>query len=201
VPFVSTAHYSLLAALHHWGIDPGRVQILNLSPPQIAAAWARGDIDAAYVWDPALGRLKASGKVLVGSDVVGDWGAPTFDVWVARRDFMKADPASVAAFVKVTLRAEATYRRDGKGWTAGSRQVTDIAAITGARPEDIPPMLATNDYPDAAQQAAPALLGGGLAADLANTAAFLEAQGKVDRVLPDYAAFLDPAYVRADAGF
>jgi taurine transport system substrate-binding protein len=62
-------------------------------------------------------------------------------------------------------------------------------------------MLATNDYPDAAQQAAPALLGGGLAADLANTAAFLEAQGKVDRVLPDYAAFLDPAYVRADAGF
>lgn len=51
VPFVSTAHYSLLAALKHWGIEPGSVKIINARPPEIAAAWARGDIDAAYVWD------------------------------------------------------------------------------------------------------------------------------------------------------
>ena len=55
VPFVSTTHYSLLAALKHWGVDPQAVEILNLRPPEIAAAWQRGDIDAAYVWDPALG--------------------------------------------------------------------------------------------------------------------------------------------------
>ncbi len=33
VPFISTAHYSLLAALKHWGIKPGQVTILNLQPP------------------------------------------------------------------------------------------------------------------------------------------------------------------------
>lgn len=38
VPFVSTGHYSLLAALKNWNIDPSKVQILNLallrsSPP------------------------------------------------------------------------------------------------------------------------------------------------------------------------
>ena len=58
VPFVSTGHYSLLAALKQWNIDPAKVQILNLAPPAITAAWKRGDIDATYVWDPALGVAK-----------------------------------------------------------------------------------------------------------------------------------------------
>ena len=40
VPFVSTTHYSLLAALKHEGVDPKSVEILNLRPPEIAAAWA-----------------------------------------------------------------------------------------------------------------------------------------------------------------
>ena len=37
VPFVSTTHYSLLAALKHWQIAPGSLQILNLRPPEITA--------------------------------------------------------------------------------------------------------------------------------------------------------------------
>ncbi len=42
VPFISTTHYSLLSALKHWGIKPGQVQIINLQPPAIIAAWQRG---------------------------------------------------------------------------------------------------------------------------------------------------------------
>ncbi len=59
VPFISTTHYSLLAALKHWGIKPGQVEIVNLQPPAIIAAWQRGDIDGAYVWAPAV---NATGK-------------------------------------------------------------------------------------------------------------------------------------------
>ena len=43
VPFVSTGHYSLLAALKSWNIDPSKVQILNLAPPAIIAAWKRSE--------------------------------------------------------------------------------------------------------------------------------------------------------------
>ena len=64
VPFISTTHYSLLAALKHWGIKPGQVQILNLQPPAIIAAWQRGDIDGAYVWAPAVNELEKDGTVL-----------------------------------------------------------------------------------------------------------------------------------------
>ncbi len=42
VPFISTTHYSLLSALKHWGIKPGQVQIINLQPPAIIAAWQQG---------------------------------------------------------------------------------------------------------------------------------------------------------------
>ena len=196
VPFISTSHYSLLAALGHWGIDPARVQVLNLSPPQIAAAWARGDIDAAYVWDPALGDLKANGTVLTGSDQVAAWGSPTYDVWVTRRDFAKANPDVVAAFVRVTIASQDTYRREGARWTATSREVRAIAAITGSRLEDVPNLLASNDYPTAAEQASPAMLGGGLAQALGKTAAFLKEQGKVDRILLDYRPYIDATGAR-----
>ena len=199
VPFVSTCHYSLLAALAHWHIAPGSVQIINLSPPQIAAAWARGDIDAAYVWDPALGALKRTGHVLAGSDDVARWGAPTYDAWVVRRDFARDHPQVVQRFVQVTLDAVGTWRHMRATLTPASAQVGAIAALTGASRADIPALLASNDYPDATAQAGPALLGGGLARDLGTTAAFLKAQGKVDRVLPDYRPFVDPRWVRAAA--
>ena len=87
VPFVSTTHYSLLSALKHWGISENQVKIINLRPPEIAAAWERGDIDATYVWEPALSKAKATGKVLTDSKQVGEWGAPTYDLWVVRKDF------------------------------------------------------------------------------------------------------------------
>ncbi len=64
MPFISTTHYSLLSALKHWGIKPGQVQIINLQPPAIIAAWQRGDIDGAYVWAPAVNELEKEGKVL-----------------------------------------------------------------------------------------------------------------------------------------
>ena len=57
-PFGSTAHYSLLAALELAGVDPTKVKIIDLQPPDILAAWQRGDIDAAYVWNPTLAELR-----------------------------------------------------------------------------------------------------------------------------------------------
>lgn len=87
VPFISTTHYSLLAALKHWGIRPDQLSIVNLQPPAIIAAWQRGDIDGAYVWAPAVNALEKEGTVLTDSSEVGKWGSPTLDVWVVRKDF------------------------------------------------------------------------------------------------------------------
>lgn len=197
VPFVSTTHYSLLAALKHWNLDAKQVQVLNLRPPEIAAAWQRGDIDAAYVWDPALGQIKASGKVLVSSVEVAQWGAPTFDAWIVRKDFAQKHPQLVEQFVKVTGAAYAAYRKDAKAFSADAGNVDKIARLTGAKKEEIAELLAGSGFPTLAEQAA--LLSGPTVKAVADTARFLKEQGKVDQVLADYQAYVAPRYVQAAA--
>jgi taurine transport system substrate-binding protein len=196
VPFVSTTHYSLLAALKHWNVDPSKVTILNLRPPEISAAWQRGDIDGAYVWDPALGQIKASGKVLTSSAEVARWGAPTFDAWIVRKDFAQKYPDVVAQFVKVTGDAYAAYNKDPKAF-ASKTNVDKIAKLTGAKPEEIPELLAGNKYPTLPQQAA--LLAGSTVKAVAETSGFLKEQQKIDKVLPDYKPYVNARYVQAAA--
>ncbi|PFH12541.1 taurine transport system substrate-binding protein [Collimonas sp. PA-H2] len=197
VPFVSTTHYSLLAALKHWGIPAAKVQILNLRPQEITAAWQRGDIDAAYVWDPALGKVKESGKVLTNSAEVAKWGAPTFDAWIVRKDFAQKHPDFVTAFVKVTGQAYADYRAHGAEWKAGSAQFEKIARLTAAKQTDIAELLAGSGFPTLSEQQL--LLSGPTVQALAATSGFLQEQKKVERVLPDYQPYVNPAFARQAA--
>jgi taurine transport system substrate-binding protein len=147
VPFVSTGHYSLLAALKHWNIDPAKVQVLNLAPPAIISAWKRGDIDATYVWDPALGVAKENGKVLITSGELSELGAPTFDAWIVRKDFAEKHPEVVRAFAKVTLDAYADYRKDPQAWLANQDNIAKVVKLSGAKAEDIPLLLQGNVFP------------------------------------------------------
>ncbi|HWV08073.1 MAG TPA: taurine ABC transporter substrate-binding protein [Pseudomonas sp.] len=193
VPFVSTGHYSLLAALKHWQIDPSKVQIINLAPPAIIAAWQRGDIDATYVWDPALGVAKESGKVLITSGELSDLGAPTFDAWIVRKDFAEKHPEVVRAFAKVTLDAYADYRKDPKAWLANSANIDKVVKLSGAKAQDIPLLLQGNVFPLAADQVS--ALDAPTTQAITDTATFLKEQGKVDAVLPDYAPYVSKQYL------
>ncbi|QLL13786.1 taurine ABC transporter substrate-binding protein [Pseudomonas chlororaphis] len=193
VPFVSTGHYSLLAALKHWNIDPAKVQILNLAPPAIIAAWKRGDIDATYVWDPALGVAKENGKVLITSGELAQFGAPTFDAWIVRKDFAEKHPQIVTAFAKVTLDAYADYRKDPKAWLAEQSNVDKLVKLSGAKASDIPLLLQGNVYPLAADQVIS--LGAPTTKAITDTAVFLKEQGKVEAVLPDYAPYVSAKYI------
>lgn len=193
VPFVSTGHYSLLSALKHWQVDPAQVQILNLAPPAIIAAWKRGDIDGTYVWDPALGVAKENGKVLITSGELGQLGAPTFDAWIVRKDFAEKHPEVVKAFAKVTLDAYADYRNDPQAWAANAANIEKVARISGAKAEDIPVLLQGNVFPLAAEQQQ--LLGAATVKAIHDTAVFLKEQGKVDAVLPDYAPYVSNRYI------
>ena len=193
VPFVSTGHYSLLAALKHWNIDPSKVTVLNLAPPAIIAAWKRGDIDATYVWDPALGDAKENGKVLITSGELAKFGAPTFDAWIVRKDFAEKHPEIVTAFAKVTLDAYADYRKDPKAWLANQSNVDKLVKLSGAKASDIPLLLQGNVFPLAADQVI--TLGAPTTKAITDTAAFLKEQGKVEAVLPDYAPYVSAKYI------
>ncbi|NMZ34271.1 taurine ABC transporter substrate-binding protein [Pseudomonas proteolytica] len=195
-PFVSTSHYSLLGALKHWGLDTKQVKVVNLQPGEIAAAWKRGDIDGAFVWSPALGEIRKTGKILTDAAQVGQWGAPTFEVWVARKDFAQKHPEVVAKFAKVTLDSFAEYAAHKSEWTADSVPVQKIARLTGANAADIPELLEGSTFPDARAQRTDALLNGGTAKAIGETAKFLKEQGKVETVLPDYSAYVTGKFIK-----
>ena len=194
-PFVSTSHYSLLGALKHWNLTPQQVKVVNLSPAQITAAWKRGDIDGAFTWSPALGEIRKTGKILTDAGQVSEWGAPTFEVWVARKDFADKHPEIVASFAKVSLDAIADYNAHQAAWTADSDQVHKIAKLTGANAQDIPELLHGAHFPSTDEQKSPQLLGGGTARDIAQTALFLKDQGKIESVLPDYSGYVSSKFL------
>ena len=79
-PFASTAHYSLLAALSQNGLSANDVQLVDLQPQAILAAWERGDIDAAYTWLPTLDQLRKTGTDLITSRQLAKDGKPTLDL-------------------------------------------------------------------------------------------------------------------------
>lgn len=196
-PFVSTAHYSLLTALKHWGIPASEVNLLNLRPQEIAAAWERGDIDGAYIWDPVLNQIKTTGgKVLADSADVAGWGGPTFDAWIVRKDYAEKHPEIVTAFVKVTGAATDAYLADPAAWGPDSAEAKKIAELTGAPAADVPALLKGYVFAGLKDQVSPEFLGGATAKAIKGTADFLQGQGSAT-AKADYAAVVAPGFAEA----
>ena len=204
VPFTSTTHFHTMVALESAKVDPASVKILNLRPPEVAAAWERGDIDATFIWEPVLSRIKSNGKALITSgEIAKQTGKATFDGVVANTDWAKSHGEFITKFIKVLAAADADYRANKAKWVAGSPQVKAVADISGAKEADVPAALALYGFPTMQEQASKTWLGGGkeggAARSLAETSAFLKAQGTIQSVLPDYSVGVNPTYLEATA--
>jgi taurine transport system substrate-binding protein len=193
VPFISTTHYSLLAALKHWGIKPSQVQLVNLQPPAIIAAWQRGDIDGAYVWAPAVNKLEKEGKVLTDSAEVGSWGSPTLDVWVVRKDFAQQHPEIVTAFARSALDAQQAYLNSPDSWLKQSDNLSKLSRLSGVPEAQVPGLVKGNTYLTAQQQVEQ--LGKPVNKAIVDTAQFLKAQGRVPQADNDYSSYVTSRFV------
>jgi taurine transport system substrate-binding protein len=202
-PFVSTAHYQLLAALTDAKVNPKEVQILNMRPPEVAAAWERGDIDATFIWDPVLTKVKGNGKVIISSGDIAKQGKPTFDAIMVNKAWAEKNQDFVTKLIATIAKQDAAYKANQAKWTADSEDVKSVAKIVGAKPEDVPAAMAAYNFPSAKEQASNTWLGGGkdggVAKAMADTATFLKEQGRITAVAPDYSVFVNPTYATAAA--
>ncbi|MGM6929209.1 taurine ABC transporter substrate-binding protein [Escherichia coli] len=162
VPFISTTHYSLLAALKHWGIKPGQVEIVNLQPPAIIAAW--------------------------------QWGAPTLDVWVVRKDFAEKHPEVVKAFAKSAIDAQQPYIANPDAWLKQPENISKLARLSGVPEGDVPGLVKGNTYLTPQQQTVE--LTGPVNKAIIDTAQFLKEQGKVPAVANDYSQYVTSRFVQ-----
>lgn len=182
-PFGSTAHYSLLAALELNSVNPQEVTIVNLEPPAILAAWQRGDIDGAYVWNPTLAELKKDGTVLITSAELAKQGKLTADLAVVTNKFAEQYPEAVQVWVEQQDRAVKLFQSDPQAAAAAVGNQLNITA------EEALAQMKDLIYLDAAQQAGADYLGtpdapGKLADNLESASQFLKTQGSVKEVPP-----------------
>ncbi|MER6191078.1 taurine ABC transporter substrate-binding protein [Streptomyces cyaneofuscatus] len=192
-PFSSTSHYSLLAALDQAGVDSLKVQLLDLEPQDILAAWTRGDIDATYVWLPTLEELKKTGKVLVSSRELAAAGKPTLDLGVASTSFIKAHPDVLPAWRKAQAQALDLIHDDPDAASAA------VGKQLGISPAEAGAQIKQGIFLKPAEQADAKWLGtpgkvGGLADNLHSAAQFLVDQKQIDSA-PDLDKLRKSIYV------
>lgn len=109
--FASTSHYSLLQILNEAGIAD-QVQLLDMQTMDIVAAWERGDIDAAYTWQPSLGRLLEDGNMLISSEQAAEMGHKTANVLLARKGFTEQYPDLTVDFIAALVEGGNMYREN-----------------------------------------------------------------------------------------
>ncbi|MEM7172166.1 MAG: taurine ABC transporter substrate-binding protein [Pseudomonadota bacterium] len=198
VPVASTTHFHVLFALEQFGLSADQVEIVNLQPPGIIEAWNAGGIDAAFIWDPVLGEIKKSGKVLITSGLLSSWGKATFDGMVVDRSFAEDNAGFMCKLIKSISEADESYRSNPGAWGPESGPAQAIAELVGGEAANVPIVLDLYDFPTLDQQVSTQWLGGGgsggAARALRFTAEFLKAQGKVRSLPEDFGRFVNPAY-------
>ena len=187
VPFGSTPHFRLLQSLKRWSIPPAGIRIVNLQTAQIGEAWGRGELDAAVVSEPLLGRLKETGRNVPLS---GGGGYEGLMVLAASARFVVDHVVFLARFVDVISRADLLFANMSGPLTEDRAEVRSIAFLTGMSPALVIAAIARYRPPPLSEQASPQWLGGGAAAMLV---AALKAHaetwrwgGRADRMEADF---------------
>ncbi|MDO5301983.1 MAG: MetQ/NlpA family ABC transporter substrate-binding protein [Tissierellia bacterium] len=193
--FASTSHYSLLHALREAGVED-QVTLLDMKTPDIVAAWERGDIEAAYTWQPTLGEILQSGRVIMDSKRMAEKGVITANIVLGRKGFLEQYPDLAADFITVLTEAGDIYRADPAKGAEITAKGLDIS------PEITSVQMAGSRWLTAEEEISPEFLGtsearGAFADVFYSTGEFLLEQKHIDR-LPskeEVDAFINPAYI------
>ncbi|GAA0229327.1 ABC transporter substrate-binding protein [Cryptosporangium japonicum] len=192
-PFASTAHYSLLAALQKAGLDAKSVKVIDSEPDAILAAWKRGDVDGAYVWNPVLAKLLADGgKTLVTSAELAKEGKTTYDLAVVTDEFAEKYPDAVKTWVAQQDKAVKQIK------SSPDEAAAAIAAELSITPAEAKAQMDDLIFVDAATQAGDEYLGKGLPDNLFATAKFNQDVGQITTVRDEktYADAVDSSFVK-----
>ncbi len=98
VTFGAGPHFGLLRSLKRTGLAERDLTILDMVPSVIQAAFIRGNIDGAWLWEPWLVKMEKEKGVIVAN--FRDVDMPVATVWVARSAFLRDRPQTVQKFIK-----------------------------------------------------------------------------------------------------
>ncbi|WP_159619773.1 ABC transporter substrate-binding protein [Ruania rhizosphaerae] len=176
VPYGSTAHFSLLNALDEASLGTDDVDLINLSPDAMLAAWEREEIDAAWVWNPTLEELLENGTLVMSSEDTAASGTATFDLAAGTTEFIDANPEFMETWTALQNHAVQTIQDDPDAAAEA------IGAQLGVSPEEATELMEGYVYLPASEQAGEDYFGGAMAETLDLTAEFLLSQQEIDDI-------------------
>jgi len=184
VPLGTAAHYGFLEQMNHFGVDLGSLDVVNMNPPEGAAALAQGAVDMACGWGGALRRMKEHGNVLLTGAEKEELGILVFDVTSAPSGFVAENPDLLAGFLKVTADANAMWADEANH----AEMLPVIAQDAGMDVDATAATMATFVFPTVEEQLSEKWLGGGAQTFMKGVADVFVAAGSIDGALDSYAA-------------
>ena len=181
VPLGTAAHYGFLRQMDHFGVDVASLQVVDMAPPDGAAALSQGAVDFACGWGGALGRMKEYGNVLLTGAEKQDLGILVFDVTSAPASYVAENGETVAKFLKVTADANAEWAAN-----QSDEMLAVIAQESGMDKEATMNSLSTFEFPTIEQQLSSAWLGGNAAPFMKGVADVFVEAGSIDSALDSY---------------
>ncbi|MDT8326158.1 MAG: ABC transporter substrate-binding protein [Roseovarius sp.] len=182
VPLGTAAHYGFLKQMSHFGVDIASMDVVNMAPPEGAAAIAQGAVDMFCGWGGSLRRAKEHGNVLLTGAEKEELGILVFDVTSAPAGFVAESPDLVAKFLKVTADANAM-------WADAANRDEMLPVIAKDSGMDVEATAATIDtfvFPGVEEQLSAKWLGGGAQEFMKGVAdVFVEAKS-IDAALETY---------------
>lgn len=192
----TSGHHSLLAALDQAGIAQDEVTLVNLKPSEMAAAFSAKQIDAAWTWEPAAGKLnELGGKDIATAKSIGAYAVA---LWAARTEFAEDNPEVMLKFMEAWDMAQQDYLADpaaGQKWEAERLNLTpeEFGAMVGRQGSTVVKMedqisdewLGTPGAPQSTN----------LYKAYEEYGTFLVDQGRLDSVPDDLAPLINSSYV------
>jgi taurine transport system substrate-binding protein len=183
VPLGTAAHYGFLKQMNHFGVDLASLEIVDMAPPDGAAAIAQGAVDMACGWGGALRRMTEHGNVLLTGAEKEDLGILVFDVTSGPAAWVAENSDLVAKFLAVTAEANAMWADEANH----AEMLPVIAKDAGMDEAATAETLATFVFPTVEEQMTAKWLGGGAQEFMKGVADVFVEAGSIDGALDSYA--------------
>ncbi len=181
VPLGTAAHYGFLRQMNHFGIDLAGLEVVNMPPPEGAAALAQKAVDFACGYGGGLTRMKEHGNVLLTGAEKEELGILVFDVTSAPADFVAENAELVSKFLGITAAANAKWNE-----SQDEAMLQVLATESGMDLEAARSAISTMKFPSAEEQLSEKWLGGNAQTFMKGVADVFVEAGSIDSALDTY---------------
>ena len=196
VPLGTAAHYGFLKQMNHFGVDISSMEVVDMAPPDGAAAIAQGSVDMACGWGGSLRRMKEHGNVLLTGAEKEDLGILVFDVTSGPAGWVAENSDIVSQFLAVTAEANAMWADEANH----EKMLPVIAKDAGMDEDATMATISTFVFPTVEDQLTEKWLGGGAQEFMKGVADVFVEAGSIDAALDSYAENVNTGPLEAANG-